>query len=113
LVNTPVRASLEGRVAMITGAGRNIGRSIALELAAEGTDIVILVRSSYEEANGVAKEVRSRGRHALVAVADVRDEQAIGHVVEETREALEPVTILVNNAAVRRETWISGDIFGN
>jgi NAD(P)-dependent dehydrogenase (short-subunit alcohol dehydrogenase family) len=47
------------------------------------------------------------------AVADVRDEQAIGHVVEETREALGPVTMLVNNAAVRRETWISGDIFGN
>jgi 3-oxoacyl-[acyl-carrier protein] reductase len=88
---------------MVTGAGRNIGRSIALGLAAEGADAVILVRSSREDANGVAEEVRSRGRRALVAVADVRDERAISHVVEETRETLGPVTVLVNNAAVRPE----------
>jgi len=88
---------------MITGAGRNIGRAIALELAAEGSDVVILVRSNREEAEGVAEEVRSLGRRALVGVADVRDERAIGHVVEEAREALGPVTVLVNNAAVRRE----------
>jgi 3-oxoacyl-[acyl-carrier protein] reductase len=88
---------------MVTGAGRNIGRSIALQLATEGTDVVILVRSSREEAEGVAEEVRSLGRRALVAVADVRDERAVGRVVEEAREALGPVTVLVNNAAVRRE----------
>jgi 3-oxoacyl-[acyl-carrier protein] reductase len=64
---------------------------------------VILVRSGLEDANRVAEEVRSRGRRALVAVADVRDERAIDHVVEETREALGPVTVLVNNAAVRPE----------
>jgi 3-oxoacyl-[acyl-carrier protein] reductase len=88
---------------LVTGAGRNIGRSIALGLAADGADAVILVRSGLEDANRVAEEVRSRGRRALVAVADVRDERAIDHVVEETREALGPVTVLVNNAAVRPE----------
>lgn len=88
---------------MITGAGRNIGRAIALELAAEGSDVVILVRSNREEAEGVAEEIRSLGRRALVGVADVRDERTIGHVVEEAREGLGPVTVLVNNAAVRRE----------
>ena len=88
---------------MITGAGRNIGRSIALELAAGGADVVILVRGNRQEAEGVAEEARSLGRRALVGVADVRDEQAVGRVVEDAREALGPVTVLVNNAAVRRE----------
>lgn len=103
MVDTRARAPLGGRVAMITGAGRNIGRSIALGLAAEGTNVVILVRSSREEAESMAEEVRSLGRRALVGVADVRDEQAVGRVVEEAREALGPVSMLVNNAAVRRE----------
>lgn len=95
---------LEGRVAMITGSGRNIGRAIALELAAGGADVVIVVRSGREEAEGVAEEARSLGRRALVGVADVRDEQAVGRVVEETSEALGAVTVLVNNAAARRDT---------
>jgi 3-oxoacyl-[acyl-carrier protein] reductase len=88
---------------MVTGGGRNIGRSIALGLGAEGADVVILVRSNREGADSVAEEVRSSGRRALVAVADVRDEQAISLLVEEAQEALGPVTVLVNNAAVRPE----------
>lgn len=88
---------------MVTGAGRNIGRAIALGLAAEGADVVILVRSNRDEAEGVAEEVRSLGQRALVAVADVRDERAVAHVVEEARKALGLVTVLVNNAAVRPE----------
>lgn len=88
---------------MITGAGRNIGRAIALELASGGADVVILACDNRQEAEGVAKEVRSLGRCALVGVADVRNKQAAGRVIEEAREALGPVTALVNNAAVRRE----------
>lgn len=102
-MNAPARAPLEGQVAMVTGGGRNIGRSIALGLGAEGADVVILVRSNREGADSVAEEVRSSGRRALVAVADVRDEQAISLLVEEAQEALGPVTVLVNNAAVRPE----------
>lgn len=88
---------------MVTGAGRNIGRSIALKLASGGADVVILVRSDRQGAEGVAEEVRSLGRRALVALADVRDERAIGRVVQDAQEALGPLTVLVNNAAVRRE----------
>lgn len=103
MANTRRREGPEGRVALVTGAGRNIGRAIALDLAAGGADVVILVRNNREEAESVAEEVRSLGRRTLVGVADVRDERAVGRVVEEAREALGPITVLVNNAAVRRE----------
>ena len=63
---------------MITGAGRNIGRAIALDLASGGMDIVVVVRRNREEAEGVAGEVRALGRRAMVGVTDVRDE-AVGH----------------------------------
>jgi 3-oxoacyl-[acyl-carrier protein] reductase len=103
LVDTTGRAPPEERVAMITGAGRNIGRAIALDLASAGADIVIVVRRSREEARQVADEVRTLGRRALVGVADVRDEDAIRGVADRAREELGPVNVLVNNAALRRE----------
>jgi 3-oxoacyl-[acyl-carrier protein] reductase len=62
-----------------------------------------VVRSNREEAESVAEEVRALGRRALVGVADVCDEQSIAHVADETRETVGPPTVLVNNAAVRRE----------
>ncbi len=88
----------------MTGAGRNIGRSIALELAAGGADVTLVVRTRRAEAEVVAEEVRRLGRRALVGIADVRDERAFARIADETRNGLGPPTILVNNAAVRRET---------
>lgn len=89
---------------MVTGAGRNIGRAIALELAVAGADIAVIVRRSRDEAEAVADEIRTLGRRVVVGLADVRDEAAIAAVVEETRRELGPPTVLVNNAAIRRET---------
>jgi len=91
------------RVALVTGAGRNIGRAIALGLASAGADVVINVRHNVEEAEAVAAEVRRSGARALVSVADVRDPEGVGRMFGEARSALGPVTILVNNAAVRSE----------
>ncbi|MGH2381883.1 MAG: SDR family NAD(P)-dependent oxidoreductase [Candidatus Limnocylindria bacterium] len=88
---------------MVTGAGRNIGRAIALELAYSGADVVVVVRHNRAEAEQVAKAIRGIGRRALVALADVRDEQAIVRVVGEARQKLGPVTVLVNAAAARRD----------
>ena len=89
------------RIAMITGAGRNIGRAIALDLASREW-----ISSSWSAATargaGVAGEVRALGRRAMVGVTDVRDEEAISGVVERAREELGPVNV-PNNAAVRRE----------
>jgi 3-oxoacyl-[acyl-carrier protein] reductase len=90
-------------VAVVTGAGRNIGRAIALHLAATGIDVAVLVRSNREEAERVAEEVRALGRGALVGIADVRDDRAVARIAEETRAVLGAPTVLVNNAAVRRE----------
>ncbi len=95
---------LSGRVALVTGGGRNIGRAIALELASRGADIAILVRSNRAEAEAVAGEIASLGRRAFAGTADVRNADAVEASLAQAREQLGPVTILVNNAAVRRET---------
>ncbi len=107
-VDTSARAAPAERVAMITGAGRNIGRAVALDLASAGADIVIVVRRSREEARRVADEVRALGRRALVGVADVRDQEAIRGIAEGAREELGPVNVLVNNAG-RGMKYVSPD----
>lgn len=89
---------------MVTGAGRNIGRAVALALAAAGWHVALVVRSSTLEAEAVAREIEALGRRAVVGTADVRDGPAIARIADETRDRLGPPTVLVNNAAVRRET---------
>jgi len=91
------------KVALVTGAGRNIGRAIALALADGGADVVVNVRTSQHEAEQVADEIRARGRRALVYCADVQDSAAVQAMFAMAREHLGPISILVNNAAIRRE----------
>lgn len=91
------------RVALVTGGGRNIGRAIALELAADGIDVVVNVRENREEADAVAEAARALGVQAMVAVADVRDPEQVQRMFDTARLELGPVSILVNNAAIRTE----------
>ncbi len=93
-------AELKGRVALVTGAGRNIGRSIALELAAAGAKVVVNARSNRAEAEAVAAEI---GSDAMVAMADVTDRAAVDAMVAATLKHFGRLDILVNNAAVRGE----------
>jgi 3-oxoacyl-[acyl-carrier protein] reductase len=93
-------AELDGRVALVTGAGRNIGRSIALSLAAAGASVVVNVRANRAEAEAVAAEI---GPKAMVAVADVTDRAAVDAMVAATLARFGRLDILVNNAAVRGE----------
>lgn len=93
-------AELDGRVALVTGAGRNIGRSIALALAAAGASVVVNVRANRAEAEAVAAEI---GPKAMVAVADVTDRAAVDAMVAATLARFGRLDILVNNAAVRGE----------
>jgi 3-oxoacyl-[acyl-carrier protein] reductase len=93
-------AELQGRVALVTGAGRNIGRSIALELAAAGASVVVNARANRAEAEAVAAEI---GPAAMVAMADVTDRTAVDAMVAATLGRFGRLDILVNNAAVRGE----------
>lgn len=94
---------LDGKVALITGASRRIGRATALALATEGSDIVLNARSSRGELEDVASEVRTLGRRALVHLADVTDEASVAEMVDAAREEFGRIDILVNNAAIRRQ----------
>jgi 3-oxoacyl-[acyl-carrier protein] reductase len=94
---------LISKVAIVTGAGRNIGRAIALALAGDGASVVVNVRSNRAEAEAVAREVEARGAKALVHVGDVADAAAVQAMADAATKQFGRIDILVNNAALRRE----------
>lgn len=95
---------LAGRVALVTGAGRNIGRAIALDLAGRGCDLVVNTRARHREAEAVADEARKRGARALVVVADVGRAEDVRRLAERALAEFGRVDVLVNNAAIRPQT---------
>jgi 3-oxoacyl-[acyl-carrier protein] reductase len=97
---------LEGKVALVTGAGRNTGRAIALAYADAGADVVVNVRTDRGEAEAVVKEIEARGRRAIAVAADVASLDAVEQMVGEARRSLGPVTILACSAAARSLTTI-------
>jgi 3-oxoacyl-[acyl-carrier protein] reductase len=94
---------LAGRVAIVTGAGRNIGRAIALALADAGAAVAVNGRASRAEVDAVVAEIESRGGKALAVMADVSDEAAVQRMAAAAVERLGRIDILVNNAAIRPE----------
>ena len=98
---------LDGKVAIVTGAGRNIGRAIALTLAEGGAAVAINVRSNRTEAESVTREVEALGGKALVIVGDVADAVAVQALADATIKQFGRIDILVNNAALRREKSFS------
>jgi 3-oxoacyl-[acyl-carrier protein] reductase len=98
--------ALAGRVALVTGAGRNIGRAIALTLADAGAAIVVNARQSREEADATVAEIVKRGGKAIAALADVSNPDQVARMVESAHKQFGRLDILVNNAAVRREAPI-------
>jgi 3-oxoacyl-[acyl-carrier protein] reductase len=91
------------RVALVTGAGRNIGRAIALALARDGVAVAVNVRSSVAEGQAVVDEVSAFGVPALLCVADVTDAHAVKDMVGKVVAHFGRLDVLVNNAAVRKE----------
>lgn len=94
---------LDGKVAIVTGAGRNIGRAIALALADGGASIVVNARGNRAEAEAVAGEIESKGGKALVHIGDVADAAAVQAMADAAMKRFGRLDILVNNAALRRE----------
>src|SRR6478609_1244903 len=97
---------LAGRVAVITGAGRSIGRAMALELAAGGAAVVVNVRSNRAEADAVVKEIESKGGKAMAALADVTDAQAVNAMAAAALKKFGRIDCLINNVAQRGEKAI-------
>lgn len=96
--------TLAGKVALVTGAGKNIGRAIALTLARDGAKVVVNGRSDTEALEAVAAEIRAGGGEALVQRADVSEEAAVAAMAAEVAARLGGVDILVCNAGLRRQT---------
>jgi 3-oxoacyl-[acyl-carrier protein] reductase len=94
---------LSGRVAIVTGASRNIGRGIALALADAGAAVVVNARANRAEAEKVANEIERAGGKAIALVADVADADAVEKMVTAAVGHFGRIDILVNNAAVRVE----------
>jgi len=94
---------LAGRVAIVTGAGRNIGRAIALALADAGAAVAVNGRANRAEVDAVVAEIESRGGRALALMADVSDEPAVQRMAGAVADRLGRIDVLVNNAAVRPE----------
>jgi 3-oxoacyl-[acyl-carrier protein] reductase len=95
---------LEGKVALITGAGRNIGRATALALAAAGAAVAVNTRQSQDAATAVVREIRDAGGDADVFMADIADANAVRTMVDRIADKWGRLDILVLNASVRKET---------
>lgn len=92
-------SELNGKIALVTGGGRGIGRAIALELAQAGCDVALLARTR-EQVEAVTAEIRALGRRSSAIAADVANTQQVRQALIEVRNALGPISILINNAAV-------------
>lgn len=95
-----MKMGLEGRVALVTGAARDVGREIALGLAAEGAAVAVNYNSSADAAQAVVDEIRAKGGRAIAVKADVADLAAVKQMVDRTATELGGLNILVNNAGL-------------
>ena len=95
-------SELAGKVALVTGSSRGLGRAIALALAAAGADVAVNYRKNAKEADAVVAEIRKLGRRAVAIGADVSRQADVTRLVAETKAQLGTITILVNNAGVAR-----------
>ena len=99
-----MQGTLSGKVALVTGAGKNIGRAIALRLAADGACVVVNGRRDAAALEAVVSEINGRGGQAVMALADVSDPAAVGRMVSDAAAAFGGIDILVSNAGLRRQT---------
>ena len=97
---------LKGKTAIVTGASKGIGRSIAVELAKQGTQVVINYNSDKAGAEQTAQEITNLGQKALIVQADISNQQAVKKMVKLTKEKFSRIDILVNNAAVLPEKYL-------
>lgn len=98
--------ALDGRVALVTGGSRGIGRAIALGLAESGADVAVNYRTRGEEAAAVVRQVEALGRRAIAVGADVSREPEVERLFVEVTAALGPIDVLVSNAGIANPATI-------
>ncbi|MBZ4681490.1 3-oxoacyl-[acyl-carrier-protein] reductase [Thermodesulfobacterium sp.] len=94
---------LKGKVALVTGASRGIGRAIAYQLAKDGAEVVINYKGSEEKAKELATEIEKLGTKAYLSKFDVANPEEVQKAIKELEEAIGPIQILVNNAGITRD----------
>ncbi len=94
---------LDGKVAIVTGAGRGIGWAIAKELGMSGANVVVNYSNSAEPAEALANELTGLGAKAIAVKADVTDYDQVGEMIKKTIETFGQIDILVNNAGITRD----------
>lgn len=93
-------STLQGKVALVTGASKGIGASIALELAAQGAAVAVNYSGSKDGADKVVAEIKKAGGNAIAVQANVADPDSIGPLIDTVAKQLGPISILVNNAGI-------------
>jgi len=94
---------LDGRVAIITGGARNIGRAIALDLADGGANVTVVARADMKSIRSTVSDIEARGRKALGLQVDVTSEADVQRMVDDTLKKFGRIDILINNAGIRPE----------
>ncbi len=97
---------LEGKVSLVTGASRGIGKVIALKLSSLGSKVVVNYREKEAEADSVVEAIKSQGGEAIAIKADVTDSEAVKAMVQQVIDKWGKVDILVNNAGINRDTLL-------
>jgi len=101
-----VELDLTGSVALVTGAGRGIGREIALALAAAGADVAVNDFADEAACVAVVGEIEQLGRKGLVMMGDVSDEQQVNAMIDRAEADLGPLGVVVNNAGITRDNVV-------
>ena len=94
---------LKGKVALVTGAGRGIGKEIALQLASHGAKLIVNYRGNEAQANEIVKEIKDAGGEAIALKADISKENEAKELINQAIEQYERLDILVNNAGITKD----------
>jgi 3-oxoacyl-[acyl-carrier protein] reductase len=101
-----VELDLAGSVALVTGAGRGIGREIALALAAAGADVAVNDFADEAACAAAVGEIEQLGRKGLVVMGDVSDEEQVNAMIDRAEVGLGPLSVVVNNAGITRDNVV-------
>jgi len=97
---------LSGKVALVTGASRGIGKSIAIDLAKNGADVIVNYAGSVDRANEVVEEIKKLGRNAISIQCDVSNSESVSEMIKTSLSTFGTIDILVNNAGITKDNLL-------